>query len=355
MSADHNPISPFLQSAVDGFAFSGYQLVAKRGTRSLTLSGGRSSYWPNGAPVQKDSFFDIGSLTKVVVGLTGTLELIQSGKWRWEDPLAKCLPALKGSRFEAIRLEQLLSHSSGLTAWLPYYREQKQGQSVLEWLLSQSDRVVERPPGQKAVYSDLNYWLLHAMGSAHWGDLKTAWSQWRGKLGMDKSQFGPVAPAGAVATEYCLWRRRVLHGEVFDENTAAMNGVACHAGLFSTATELGRFCEQWLLAVKGKSKWLTPELAARVTQPSGQAPGSTWALGWDTRSPTGSSAGTRLSLKSFGHLGFTGTSLWVDPEAEGYVVLLTNRIHPRREDTRLRKIRPELHDRVAEWWQQGAG
>lgn len=344
-------ILDILEAQRRDFAFSAYQLVSRCDGRTLDLSGGRTSYWPEWTSVNSQTLFDIGSVTKVVCGLSGMFELLQSGKVKLETRLSEALPETRGSQYEEIRLGDLLNHSSGLIDWLPYFKE-GQGRDVVSWLLEEQSLAIAQLPRTKTCYSDLNFWFLDAVGKKFWGDTRTAFQKWARELKLSHTVFGPVPSTQSAATEYCLWKRKLCWGEVFDENARAMGGVSCHAGLFSTANDLAKFCEEWLLALNGKSKLWSSEWAKRLATPTGWIPKSTWALGWDTPSAIGSSAGEKFSRKSIGHLGFTGTSVWIDPEAQGYAVLLTNRIHPSRFDTRIRKLRPIIHDAVYDWWRE---
>jgi CubicO group peptidase (beta-lactamase class C family) len=166
-------------------------------------------------------------------------------------------------------------------------------------------------------------------------------------------QFGPTLGfvpdaswrPGIAPTEDDAWRGRQLRGEVHDENAALLEGVAGHAGLFGTAGEVGAFARLALETFERPTALGTPESMREFTRRSG-VPGSSRALGWDTMLPT-SSCGTKLSARAIGHTGFTGTSLWIDPERDLYVVLLTNRVHPTRENEKLRALRPRVHDAVA--------
>lgn len=344
-------ILDIIETARREFAFSAYQLISKCEGRTLELSGGKTSYWPDWSPVSSHTLFDIGSVTKVVCGLTGIVDLLQSGKLKLETALGEVLPETKGSQYEEIVISDLLNHSSGLIDWLPYFKE-GEGAEVVSWLLQEQNVAVAQLPRTKTCYSDVNYWLLDAVGKKFWGNTRTAFQNWSKSLKLTHTLFGPVPKADSVATEYCLWKRQLCWGEVFDENARAMGGVSCHAGLFSTAVDLAKFCDEWLLALNGKSKMWSAGWAKKLTTPTGWIPKSTWALGWDTPSSIGSSAGEKFSRKSFGHLGFTGTSLWIDPEAQGYAIFLTNRIHPSRFDTRIRKLRPVIHDAVHDWWRE---
>ena len=156
--------------------------------------------------------------------------------------------------------------------------------------------------------------------------------------------------ARCVSTGHCDWRGRVLHGTVNDQNAAAMGGIAPHAGLFATARAVHRLAAEWVAARDGRGKVLDRRLVAEAWDRDGCAAGgaaSTWALGWDTPHPD-SSAGDRLSPRSFGHTGFTGTSMWIDPERSLFVILLTNRVHPTRENNAIRGVRRALADAVVD-------
>jgi len=163
----------------------------------------------------------------------------------------------------------------------------------------------------------------------------------------EKGGAGWLAGLPVAATEDDPWRGRLLCGEVHDENAAAMGGVAGHAGLFGAASAVLALSGCWLNAVLGRDSLLQPELARRFVSRQALVPGSSWALGWDTPSAP-SSSGARFSPRSFGHLGFTGTSLWVDAERELEVVLLSNRVHPTRRNDKIRDFRPRIHDLIVE-------
>jgi CubicO group peptidase (beta-lactamase class C family) len=149
-------------------------------------------------------------------------------------------------------------------------------------------------------------------------------------------------------TERCPWRGGVLCGEVHDDNAWAMGGVAGHSGLFSTARDIHVAIEKLRACWRGEDDFLPPWLVQRVWRRDDAVPGSTWGLGWDTPTPGSSSAGSRVSAHAVGHLGFTGTSVWVDLERDAHVILLTNRVHPSRENDRIREVRPRLHDAIWE-------
>jgi CubicO group peptidase (beta-lactamase class C family) len=160
-------------------------------------------------------------------------------------------------------------------------------------------------------------------------------------------RLAPVAELIAP-TERCPWRKRVLCGEVHDDNAWAMGGVAGHAGLFASAAEVDRLAGRLRACWRGEDDFVPREIVREFWSRDPLVEGSTWALGWDTPSPEGSSAGNRIGRNAVGHLGFTGTSLWIDLERDASVVLLTNRVHPRRDNERIREVRPRIHDAALE-------
>jgi CubicO group peptidase (beta-lactamase class C family) len=213
-----------------------------------------------------------------------------------------------------------------------------------------------QPPGEQSVYSDLGFILLGIVIERASGAGLGNFCRSRIYEPLDAHPLGFVAAASptchrwadaAVApTQYVAWRGGMLRGEVHDDNAYALGGVAGHAGLFGTAAALLKVSGAWLSSYHGANDFLDPALARRFTarQPT---PGSTWALGWDTPSVP-SSSGRYFSPDSFGHLGFTGTSVWIDPTVHLEVVLLSNRVHVDPDNARIREARPLIHDAVYE-------
>jgi CubicO group peptidase (beta-lactamase class C family) len=231
-------------------------------------------------------------------------------------------------------------HAAGLPAHRRYF-EYLRGGAAFETAIGREP--LEYEPGTRSVYSDPGFILLgrileHA-GAAPLDAQFAEW--WRTRLGSPREiTFNPdhgllprIAP-----TEDDPWRRRLLRGEVHDENAAALDGVAGHAGLFGTAAGVGQ-CARWWLKRVHEEPWAS--FAAR-----GSVPGSSRALGWDTMQPT-SSCGPSMSDVSFGHTGFTGTSLWIDPRQDRYVVFLSNRVHPTRAGEAMMQVRRALHAAIA--------
>ncbi|MGH7961648.1 MAG: serine hydrolase, partial [Candidatus Binatia bacterium] len=162
---------------------------------------------------------------------------------------------------------------------------------------------------------------------------------------MRRRKLQPV-PEMFAPTEQCPWRKRLLCGEVHDDNAYAMGGVAGHAGLFSTVDDVNQLVSCLLACYRGESTWLPSALVREFWTRDDRVPGSTWALGWDTPSPHGSSAGEFFSPHSIGHLGFTGASLWIDLDRQVQVIVLSNRVHPRRDNEKIKAFRPVLHDAI---------
>jgi CubicO group peptidase (beta-lactamase class C family) len=209
------------------------------------------------------------------------------------------------------------------------------------------------------VYGDLDFIVLGAAVEAVASERLDAFCRRRvfEPLGLEDTFFLPLPEDGSVphpapelrrriaATENCPWRGRILWGEVHDPNASAMGGVAGHAGLFSTADDLMRFGQAWLDAWHGRSDWLPQELVREFSRRQGMPEGSDWALGWDTPAPEGSTSGPHFSSDSVGHLGFTGTSLWIDLAQEAVVVMLTNRHHLVEKRSKF-ALRAQVHDFV---------
>jgi CubicO group peptidase (beta-lactamase class C family) len=304
---------------------------------------GRLTYEPGAAPASEETVFDLASLTKVIVTATLAMQLVERGALRLADPVSAWVSAWRGRDRAHVRVRDLLEHCSGLTAWMPFYREGRGRADMAEAICALP---LECPPWTGTIYSDLGFMLLGFI-------LEDA-----GGTHLDR-QFATVAEelelqfrvraewrARTAPTEIDPWRGRLLWGEVHDENAWALGGVAGHAGLFGTAPAVGAFARRVLATCRADTSLARRETLARFTTRSTVARSSR-AVGWDTMLRT-SSCGTRLSARAVGHTGFTGTSLWIDPERDLYIVLLTNRVHPTRDNARLATLRPRLHDAAVE-------
>ena len=287
---------------------------------------------------------------------TTALRMAEAGKARLDDPIGHTLSDLHGSAAQNVDLRTLLSHRSGLEAWGGFYldvpHEPGTG-AARRWIISEaSRRVSDSSKARRCVYSDLGYIIAgELLARINKSSLDEAVREWvTAPLQIEKTLFfaGETGRSGllkrSAPTERCDWRERVVRGEVQDENCAALGGVSGHAGLFGTAEAVARFGAEMLNVHQGKSSFLPK--SALATSLADPGDGVSWRMGWDTRSATGSSGGQRLSAHAFGHLGFTGTSLWCDPERDVAIVLLSNRVHPSRANERIRGFRPAFHDGV---------
>lgn len=323
-------------------------------------------------PATRDTVYDVASLTKAVVTSVIAMRAVGDGLLGLDDPVIRYLPELAGEGKEGVTIRHLLAHAAGLPAHRPFYLQHPEADREgdgdragagagsarrVAILLAAAAEPLAGPPGTRAVYTDLGFmllgWLLERVRGARLDAL--ADREIFHPLALGASAFGPLA-VGAdraiAATERCPWRGRLLVGEVHDQNAWAMDGVAGHAGLFSTAHDLAVIARDLAAAWRGDG----PAGARRVERdvirefwtPSG-VPGSNWRLGWDGPAPHGSQAGSLLARSAVGHLGFTGCSLWIDPERDRVIVFLSNRIHPVvRDDPRFRAFRPAVQDAAIE-------
>jgi CubicO group peptidase (beta-lactamase class C family) len=338
-----------LASAVDERAFPA--AVVEVGTATDVLwrdALGRLSYDADAAATADDTIFDLASLTKVLATTPLVMQQVERGIVGLDDPVARYIPAWRGADREGVTVRDLLAHSSGLTAYLPLYRDH-QGRAEFEHAIATMP--LEYTPRTKSIYSDFGFILLAFMIEDQGGTpFSTRFETLLTQMGIvERLQFRPPPEwrRETAPTENDAWRGRVLRGEVHDENASALGGAAGHAGLFGTAAAVGAYARHLMQILSGRVGAVSRETLATFVTRGGDVPGSSRALGWDTMLPT-SSCGTKMSAHAFGHTGFTGTSLWIDPERGIYVVLLTNRVHPTRENDRIKQVRPALHDAIME-------
>jgi len=364
---DFDAAARVLDDAIGQGAFPGAVILVARGDEVLWHAAfGNRSRDPSSTPMAPDTVFDLSSLTKPLATATALLTLAREGKIRLDDKITRFVPNFGVFGKQGITIAQVLAHCAGLAAWRPFYRELARGSGVATRAAATAvfERIhrerLEYAPGAKSVYSDLGFILLgevvELLGHATL-DKVCAERVFR-PLGLRSTGFVDLAhlrvrkivPVSEhiAPTERCPWRGRVLCGEVHDDNAWAMGGVAGHAGLFSSAADVHRLVARLRACWRGEDDFLPRDLVRRVWRRDDTVPGSTWALGWDTPAPSGSSAGVKVSAQSVGHLGFTGTSVWVDLERDAHVVLLTNRVHPSRSDDRIKAVRPRVHDAVWE-------
>jgi|WetSurMetagenome_2_1015567.scaffolds.fasta_scaffold09019_6 serine-type D-Ala-D-Ala carboxypeptidase len=363
--------------ALTAKTFSGASLLAAKPGRVLFHRTWGHTRYTGELSIDSHTLFDLASLTKPLITAPLCLHAVSEGKLALDDPMRSFFPfALLAAATQSITIRQLLSHSSGLPAYEPFFRElillePSQRREALRAKILGAP--LQSKPGTASCYSDLGFMLLTmVLEGVYDAPLDRLAEEFllqgfEGTLRYcplnvptDPTVFPERATAVAgsfAATESCPWRKRLLVGEVHDENAYCLEGVAGHAGLFGTAHGVFRllaFLWKAYQGAPGHSSRTTEVMREFWTRPSA-IPESTWMLGFDTPSLQHSSAGDCFSPHSAGHLGFTGTSFWFDLEREILIILLTNRVHPTRDNERLKSFRPLLHNLVMETYLAGTG
>ena len=292
------------------------------------------------------TIYDLASLTKIVATTSLMLQLVDQGRVALDTPVVRYLPDWHGPRAAEITIRQLLTHSSGLAAWRAFYKEATDKADARAQLMLVGP---DAPPGTRFLYSDMNFMLLGMVAERLTGmSLDSAFTAMVAQpLRLSDTRFLPdsLQRSRIAPTEYDPWRQRQLRGEVHDENASRFNGVSGHAGLFSTGEDLSRVARMWLNGgTLDGARLASAETVAAFTRAQDTLI-SKRALGWET--PNGmNSAGHRLSPRAFGHTGFTGTSMWIDPSRDLFVILLTNRVNPTRENKKIGAVRIALADAI---------
>ncbi|MFI5115981.1 MAG: serine hydrolase domain-containing protein [Terriglobales bacterium] len=343
-----------VRDAIEQRAFPAAALAVTHHGSLIALRGfGRFTYADDAPLVQPDTIFDLASLTKVVATTAVAMLLYERGQLPLDIPVGHFLPDFvaraprhQQATREAVTLRMLLAHSSGLPAYEKLFEVAGSREELVRAALT--TRLVAEP-GTHAEYSDVGFILLGEVLSRQAG---LALDQFARQeifipLGMSHTRFNPPPewkPQIPPTEDDRTFRRRSIQGEVNDENAFVMGGVAGHAGVFAPAIDIARFAECML---RGGAPVLKPETVQLFTRRVDSPADSSRALGWDTPSPPAAS-GTHFSAASFGHLGFTGTSLWIDPTRQLSVTLLTNRTWPNRMSQAIRQVRPLVHDAIVE-------
>jgi CubicO group peptidase (beta-lactamase class C family) len=344
-----------IREGIDQHAFPGAALaVTYRGWLVASRGFGHFTYDESAPQIMAETIFDLASLTKVVATTAVSMLLYERHRLALDVPLAKFLPEFvslaprhQQAAREAVTIRMVLAHSSGLPAYEKLFEFAPSRQELVHAALT--TRLVA-PPGTRAEYSDIGFILLGEV-LARQADSPLdllARQEIFTPLGMTHTRFNPPqewkSEIPPTEDDRAL-RKRIIQGEVNDENASLMNGVGGHAGVFAPATDVARFAECML---RGGIPLFRPATVKLFTRREEAPAGTTRALGWDTPSSVDSSAGARFSQASFGHLGFTGTSLWIDPGRQLSVTLLTNRTWPNRASQAIRQMRPLVHDAIVE-------
>ena len=332
--------------------FPGAAWEAGRAERA-TCAGteGALTYEPDASRVTADTVYDLASLTKPLAAATVAMRLVQDRRLDLAAAVASAEPAWRGADRAGVTVADLLEHASGLPDWLPLWKAHHGREAIVA---AAAQATLAHAPRARSVYSDLGFIVLGSvLERIGGGGLDTLFARaWRDSasvpLGFCPAEDRRRQTAPARVSDA---RERLLQGEVDDDNAWAMGGIAGHAGLFGTAGAVGAFARVLLRVLGGdhaaERDLVSREALARFLRPS-SVPASSRALGWDLMRPT-SSCGRRMSPAAFGHTGFTGTSLWIDPAHDFYAVLLTNRVFPAAGSNEpMQEIRRAYHDALLE-------
>jgi CubicO group peptidase (beta-lactamase class C family) len=390
MAPNYNNLHRVATQAVADGVTPGLVVAAQRAGQVLVHEAFGLRQIDPDAAATLDTVYDLASLTKALSTSLLVMRGVGQGLWDLDRPAGDVLPEL--ATRPQVTLRRLLSHSAGFPAHRPFFRDvlgpgaqvvsdlgtrngfpnppamvrSRQSRPTPHATSDGRERVLALAaaepqayePGSRSIYSDLGFMLLGRLVETGMGGRLDALAEQQlfrpaglatmGFAGQAELRGRIIAP-----TERCPVRGRLVCGEVHDLNAYAMGGVAGHAGLFGTAADVLRL-SMWLCAAwrdrspEGGTPLVTGEVLRLFWQPAG-VPGSTWRLGWDGPAPAGSMAGTRLDRAAVGHLAFTGCSVWIDPQRETSVVMLSNRVHPTvRDDPRFRALRPAINDAVLE-------
>jgi len=345
-----NDVDKVIIKAIEDKAFPGaVVLIWKEGKTIYEKAFGNYTYDKSSPKVKTNALFDLASLTKVVATTTAAMICYERKLFSLDDNVIKFIPEFGVNGKENITIKNLLLHNTGLPAWKKFYGKDLKYDDVINEIYSSE---LEYKTGEKTVYSDLGIITLGKIIEKVTGKCLDVFckDELFIPLKMKSTIFNPNDSLKKLCAPTEIdnyWRMKTLQGEVHDETSAMLNGIAGHAGLFSTADDIAKLMT--ILMNKGKYndvqfiKQSTVELFTRRYSEE-----STRALGWDTKSDSGSSAGKYFSKNSFGHTGYTGTSIWADPERNLFVIFLTNRVYPTRDNTKILSVRPQLHNTIIE-------
>jgi len=362
-----NPITQGLRTGVQEGVFPGVVLLVRlKNTILCHEAVGLASTLPSAPATRVNTLYDLASVTKPLATATAILCLVQDGLVHLNQTVGSIFRPLINNPVGEATIRDLLGHRSGLPAWRPYYKQfglqhgtvlkpdsvEKRRDCILDQICHEP---LEYRPRSQTLYSDLGFMLLGFVIEHKTNQSLSQYCQERifDPLGANPLIFahsegvplyGDGASLDIAPTEQDPWRGRLVQGEVHDENAFILGGIAGHAGLFGTAEAVAALTGAWLEGYGGRHAFFDRKLIKEFVT---RQPGSSWALGWDTPSPP-SSSGSRFSRSAFGHLGFTGTSVWIDPIPELEVILLSNRVNPTRDNNKIKDFRPMIHDLVYE-------
>ncbi|MEA3360115.1 MAG: serine hydrolase [Thermodesulfobacteriota bacterium] len=352
-------IIKFLNNGFKQGVYPGAVLLVSKGQDIVFLfNAGNRAKIPNPLPMEKDTIFDLASLTKPLATTLAIMKLVNDGMLDLDVPISSIIKPFLWKDKTDITVRLLLNHSSGIKDWRPFYLQlikcpRQERKSVIRRLIME-EPLVNRPK-KASLYSDLGFMLLEWIieiisGRDLTSYLDDVFFRFPGLKNMyldNTFEDNGHKKKLCASTENCPWRREVIQGHVHDENAYALGGYSGHAGLFGTAWDIFTLTNELINIYHGDSAGLLKKETVRTFfTRQNIVSGSTWALGWDTPSVKNSSSGNYFSPCSIGHLGFTGTSVWIDLERHITVIFLTNRIHPDRTVEKIRVFRPKIHDLV---------
>lgn len=353
--------------------FPGAVLLVGRGGQVLYHKAfGCRSLKPGRALMKEDTVFDVSSLTKVLITTLIAMQLVDHGQLDVDRRISHILQSFGTYGKERMSIRHLLTHTSGYPATMPFYKQiTKADQAARTGIMTSSSAIdavyaeifrakLEHMPGKVTKYSDVGFILLgHVLEvitatpldklSARniFKPCKLKNSGFIDLVSVRRKIIEPMHDLIA-ATADCPWRRRILCGEVHDDNAWAMGGIAAHAGLFTTAMDVHLIASELIAAYHGRGSLVSKQVVRHFWKRSDIVPGSTWSLGWDTPTLGSSSSGKYFNPDSVGHLGYTGCSIWIDPSRELDVILLSNRVHLSNDNRLMQGFRPVIHDLVME-------
>ncbi|MDY6881885.1 MAG: serine hydrolase [Thermodesulfobacteriota bacterium] len=361
MKGKEDSVRSILMNGVRKGVFPGAVLLAAHGHDIVLIEvAGNRSLSPDDFPMNGDTIFDLASLTKPLATSLALMKLVDEQSLSLDQPLETLLSVSLPLSKKSLTCRQILSHSAGFPAWKPYYedlvkfRPDQRKSMVRRWIL---DSELVYPPGRDALYSDLGFIILEWVVEELAGMALDLFVEgiFRRHLLLDNTFLGNPMIKGDhteedfAATERCKWRKRVMRGEVHDENAFALGGFSGHSGLFGPVRDVYKIVDLLREHYAGlRQDVFKPDTVREFFTKQKESESFTWALGWDTPSRGNSSSGRHFHPGSVGHLGFTGTSMWLDLEQNVIVVLFTNRVHPTRNNLKIKEFRPLLHDAVME-------
>jgi CubicO group peptidase (beta-lactamase class C family) len=307
------------------------------------------------------AYYDLASLTKVIFTVQALMVAFEEGKWDLDSRVQEYLSWFPHS---SIRVQDLLTHSSGLVWWMPFYKELDLNLDFVQRRQQLKEKIAKLDVADTAasVYSDVGFLVLGFLAEEFYKeDLLAVWTKVKNKFyGGTTLEFHPGnVPKHRLSlyapTEECPWRRKLLVGEVHDENCWALGGVSTHAGLFGSVDDVSwtllNIRSQLLGIARYSVKQKTAKLFASRARPQGMGD---WAMGYMMPTPGSASCGSHFSLNSIGHTGFTGTSMWYDPKTDFGIVILSNRVMYGRDNKSFARLRPDIHNWIVEGFRKSA-